>query len=368
VLDSTKTLDAALHTLARANALFRADDALVRSLPGDRDVQLHRRALQTLLAHGSTSGALLYAIAHRAGDNAALSFPDRDEWPFVRAAARIASGGSKSLAEFALTNARHVLGDSSSSVSALVGALVERRSPLAAVMLAYLAAPVRECDEALRSARPVLTSFPALGHAWRVSRAAAAPASLTSSRGDFTFASLVPALANAPRVQPHVDAPDIALALGAGAAAGAVARLFASRTRAQCEGAECERRSSLVLARYAASERARQRRRRRRVARVRRVGGRRRCRARAARRHCGRAPHCPVAQQRMPTAPRRARWRTSFCSLATRLRRRRAAREQQAESPVFRALRQLEDATLGAHADAGRRGAARHRAVATGRS
>jgi hypothetical protein len=250
--DASKTLDAALHTLARANALFRADDALLRALPGDRDVQLHRRALQTLLTHGSTSGALLYAIVHRAGDNAALSFPDRDEWPFVRAAARIASGSSKSLAEFALANARHVLGDSTSSVAALVGALVERRAPLGAVMLAYLAAPARECDEALRSARPVLTSFPALGHAWRVAALPPTPTALTSSRGDVTFASLLPALANAPRVQPHVDAPDIALALGAGAAAGAVARLFASRTRAQCDGAECERRSSLVLARYAA--------------------------------------------------------------------------------------------------------------------
>jgi hypothetical protein len=252
-VDSTKTLDAALQVLARADSLFRPDDALVRSLPDDRIVQLHRRALESLMALGSTSGALLYAIAHSVADNAALSFPEHDEWPFVRAAARVATGGSKSLAEFALTNARQVLGgDSSSSVSVLVAALVERRAPLAAVALAYLAAPVRECDEALHSARPVLTSFPALGQAWRAASLPTAPASLTSSRGDLTFASLVPALANAPRVHAHVDAPDIALALGAGAAAGAVARLFASRTRAQCEGAECERRSSLVLARYAA--------------------------------------------------------------------------------------------------------------------
>jgi hypothetical protein len=241
-------LDAAMRLLAQAGALFRRDGVDL----GPRRSEFHAHVLSTLLSSGSSAGALLYAAAHELHDAAAFDFADRalaDHWRFVSATARIVDDSS-ALGDFAVANAR--LLSSECDVAPLVAALLQRRSLLASLAVADLATAASESEEVLSVLQTSLAAFPTLALAWRTATAAPLPPTLTSARGDLTFASLVPALARSPHVRAHVDAPDVAMSLGAGLAAGALSRTLRSRLRATYESTDGERRASAALARYAA--------------------------------------------------------------------------------------------------------------------
>ncbi len=241
-------LDAAMRLLAQAGALFRRDGVDL----GPRRSEFHAHVLSTLLSSGSSAGALLYAAAHELHDAAAFDFADRalaDHWRFVSATARIIDDSS-ALGDFAVANAR--LLSSECDVAPLVAALSQRRSLLASLAVADLATAASERAAVLSALQTSLAAFPTLALAWRTATETPLPSTLTSARGDLTFASLIPALARSPHVRAHVDAPDVAMSLGAGLAAGALSRTLRSRLRATYESTDGERRASAALARYAA--------------------------------------------------------------------------------------------------------------------